>query len=62
VNTSITGILALLALFFFGGQVIHDFSLALLFGVLVGTYSSIGMAAPMVYEWYTHKARMQTGK
>ena len=62
VNTSMTVILALLALFFFGGQVIHDFSLALLFGVLVGTYSSIGMAAPMVYEWYTHKARMQTGK
>jgi preprotein translocase subunit SecF len=59
VNTSMTVILALLSLFFFGGQVIHDFSLALLFGVLVGTYSSIGMAAPMVYEWYTHKARMQ---
>src|SRR5207237_1390652 len=59
IMTSSTVILALLALFFFGGEVIHDFSLAMLFGVLTGTYSSIGMAAPMVYEWYTHKARMQ---
>ena len=62
IMTSSTVILALLALFFFGGEVIHDFSLAMLFGVLTGTYSSIGMAAPMVYEWYTHKTRIQAGK
>lgn len=57
IMTSMTVILALLALFFWGGEVIHDFSLAMLFGVFTGTYSSIGMAAPLVYEWYTRQTR-----
>ncbi|MDD5687087.1 MAG: protein translocase subunit SecF [Elusimicrobia bacterium] len=56
VNTSITVVLVLLALFFFGGEVIHDFSFALLFGVVVGTYSSVFVAAPIVYEWEIRKA------
>ncbi|MEC8429622.1 MAG: protein translocase subunit SecF [Pseudomonadota bacterium] len=43
--TSLTTILVLLALFFFGGEMIHGFSTALLVGVLVGTYSSIYVAA-----------------
>ncbi len=43
--TSLTTILVLLALFFFGGELIHGFSAALLVGVLVGTYSSIYVAA-----------------
>lgn len=43
--TSITTILVLLALFFFGGEVIHGFSIALLVGVIIGTYSSIYVAA-----------------
>ncbi|HCJ67265.1 MAG TPA: protein translocase subunit SecF, partial [Elusimicrobia bacterium] len=41
VITSLTVFLILLALFFFGGKVIHDFSFALLFGVVVGSYSTI---------------------
>ncbi len=49
--TSFTVFLVCLALFFFGGEVIHDFSFALLFGVVVGTYSSIFVASPIVYEW-----------
>lgn len=43
--TSLTTLLVLLALFFFGGELIHSFSLALLVGVVVGTYSSIYVAA-----------------
>ncbi|HBH30740.1 MAG TPA: protein translocase subunit SecF, partial [Desulfofustis sp.] len=40
--------MVLLALFLFGGSVIHDFSFALLMGVLVGTYSSIFIASPLL--------------
>lgn len=46
--TSLTVFLAAASLFLFGGEVIHDFSLALLIGVLVGTYSSIFVASPIV--------------
>lgn len=46
--TSLTTLLAASALFFFGGQVIHDFSFALLTGVLVATYSSVFVASPVV--------------
>ena len=46
--TSLTVFLAAAALFFFGGEVIHDFSFALLVGVLVGTYSSVFVASPIV--------------
>ena len=43
--TSFTTLLVLLALFFFGGEMIHNFALALLVGIIVGTYSSIYVAA-----------------
>ncbi|MEH6469691.1 MAG: protein translocase subunit SecF [Halopseudomonas sp.] len=43
--TSLTTLLVLLALFFFGGEMIHGFATALMIGVLVGTYSSIYVAA-----------------
>ncbi|MDE2314705.1 MAG: protein translocase subunit SecF [Elusimicrobia bacterium] len=46
-----------LVLFLFGGQVIHDFALALVFGTMVGTYSSIAVAAPLVYEWHVHSSK-----
>ncbi|KAB0666945.1 protein translocase subunit SecF [Oryzomonas japonica] len=46
--TSTTVFLAAASLFLFGGEVIHDFSLALLVGVLVGTYSSVFVASPIV--------------
>ena len=46
--TSVTTLLALLALYFFGGDVIHDFVLAMIWGVFVGTYSSIFVAAPLL--------------
>jgi preprotein translocase subunit SecF len=43
--TSLTTLLVLVALFYFGGEMIHSFALALLVGVLIGTYSSIYVAA-----------------
>jgi preprotein translocase subunit SecF len=46
--TSFTVFLASASLFFFGGEVIHDFAFALLIGVLVGTYSSVFVASPIV--------------
>lgn len=48
VMTSVTTLLALLALFFLGGEVIHDFSLAMIWGVFIGTYSSICLAVPVL--------------
>jgi preprotein translocase subunit SecF len=48
---SFTVVLVLLALFFLGGAVIHDFSFALLVGVVVGTYSSIFVASAIVLAW-----------
>lgn len=56
--TSLTTWLVLLALFFFGGIVIHDFSLALLFGVVIGTYSTIFVATAIVYEWEKRKKQL----
>lgn len=46
--TSLTVLLASASLYFFGGEVIHDFAFALLVGVLAGTYSSIFVASPIV--------------
>jgi len=43
--TSVTSLIVLLALFFLGGEVIHGFALALIVGVVVGTYSSIYVAS-----------------
>ena len=46
--TSLTAFLAALSLFFFGGEVIHDFAFALVVGIAVGTYSSVFVASPIV--------------
>jgi preprotein translocase SecF subunit len=48
--TSATTLLALLALYFFGGDIIHDFVLAMIWGVFVGTYSSIFVAVPLLIK------------
>jgi preprotein translocase subunit SecF len=53
--TSLCTELVVLALFFFGGDVLHNFSFALLFGIFIGTYSSIFIASPIVYEWNKKK-------
>jgi preprotein translocase subunit SecF len=38
-------------LFLFGGNVLNNFSLVMVLGVIVGTYSSVFVASPIVYEW-----------
>ncbi len=48
--TSFTTLLVVLALFFLGGEVIHGFAFALLVGILVGTYSSIYVASPVMLQ------------
>lgn len=48
VLTSLTTMLVLISLFFLGGGVIHDFAFAMIIGVMVGTYSSIFIASPVV--------------
>jgi preprotein translocase subunit SecF len=53
--TSGTTLLVVVALFFFGGEIIHDFSFALLVGVLVGTYSSIFIASVFLFFWDSRK-------
>ena len=49
--TSGTTLMVVVALFFFGGEIIHDFSFALLVGILVGTYSSIFIASVFLVYW-----------
>lgn len=49
--TSMTTLLASLALLILGGEVIHDFSLALVLGILIGSYSSIFIASPLLLYW-----------
>ncbi len=46
--TSLTTLLVVMALFFLGGEVIHNFAFALMVGILVGTYSSIFIASPVM--------------
>lgn len=48
INTSLTTLLALLAIFFFGGSSLWSFALALIIGIAAGTYSSIFIAAPLL--------------
>ncbi len=53
--TSGTTLLVVIALFFLGGEIIHDFSFALLVGVIVGTYSSIFIASVFLVLWEGRK-------
>jgi preprotein translocase subunit SecF len=58
VLTSGLTFLTVLALFIFGGEVLHGFSLALVIGILIGTYSSIAVASPMLVaytDWRTQR-------
>ncbi len=53
VLTSLTTLLVTVCLLLLGGDVIYDFALALTVGVVVGTYSSIFVASPVVFTWHT---------
>ena len=57
VNTSGTTFVVLLAIFLFGGEVIRGFIFALMFGVIIGTYSSVFIATPIAYDLINKKNR-----
>ena len=57
IMTSLTVVLTLLALLLFGGAAISDFILALLIGIVSGTYSSIFVAAPLLVDWHLRDDR-----
>jgi preprotein translocase subunit SecF len=58
INTSLTVIITLLAIFVFGGESIKNFTLALLIGITFGTYSSIFVASALMVDWW----KMDQGK
>jgi len=62
VNTSITTFIPVIILFIFGGAVLRGFSLALLVGVVVGTYSSMYIANPILYAWTMKAGGRKTAK
>ena len=57
--TSLTTLLALLALYFFGGEVIAGFTFAMIWGVVVGTYSSIFIAVPLLLMFTPRRGETQ---
>lgn len=54
-STSFSTLVVLLAIFIFGGETIRGFVFAIMFGILIGTYSSIFVAAPITFEFYKKK-------
>ncbi len=60
--TSLTTLIVLLCIFFFGGPVIRDFSLALIIGAIIGTYSSIFVVSPIVVAWENASPKKVGGK
>jgi preprotein translocase subunit SecF len=54
--TSVTTLIVVIVLYFFGGEVLKTFALALIIGVIIGTYSSIFVASPIVVDWKAKKA------
>ena len=59
INTSFTVLLALFAIFFFGGASIRDFTLAMIIGVTVGAYTSIFFASPILVMWDNFSRRQK---
>ncbi|MCM4165126.1 MULTISPECIES: protein translocase subunit SecDF [unclassified Arenibacter] len=59
-NTSMTTLVVLLAIFIFGGESLRGFMFAMIIGIIVGTYSSLFIATPVMYD--TLKKKIQTGK
>ena len=57
-NTSLTTLIVLLAIFIFGGESIRGFMFALIVGVIVGTYSSVFIATPVMFD--THRGKVVT--
>jgi SecD/SecF fusion protein len=62
VVTGLTTIGVLIILFFFGGEVIRGFSFAMLIGVIVGTYTSLFVASPVVVDLFRRSNRLNNEK
>lgn len=63
INTALTTVLPVLAIYFFGGSILSDFALALFIGMVAGTYSSIFIASPLLVDWKGElKERHRAGK
>lgn len=62
INTSVTTLLTLTALFLFGGETIKNFTLALIAGITVGTYSSIFVASPIIVSWHNFSRRARAAR
>lgn len=56
-STSMTTLVVLFTIFIFGGETIRGFIFAMLFGILIGTYSSVFVASPITYEFYKRKQK-----
>ena len=61
VNTGGSTLLVLVMISIFGGEVIRGFSVALSLGVIIGTYSSVFVGTPIVYDFYAHKDKLKLG-
>jgi preprotein translocase subunit SecF len=59
VITSLTTLIVVSILFFFGGEVLRSFALALIIGIIIGTYSSIFVASPFIVEWQLRKSAVK---
>ncbi|MCO5230520.1 MAG: protein translocase subunit SecDF [Chitinophagales bacterium] len=61
-NTGITTIIPLIILFFFGGDTLKSFSFAMAIGVVIGTYSSVFVASPIMYEYEQWRQKREAKK
>ena len=52
--------LTVLSLYLFGGEVINGFAFAMVFGIIIGSYSSIAIASPLVVMWYDYKSKKKS--
>jgi preprotein translocase subunit SecF len=52
--------LTVLSLYLFGGEVINGFAFAMVFGIIIGSYSSIAVASPLVLMWYEYKGKKKS--
>ncbi len=62
INTSLTSIIPVACLFFFGGETLKDFAFALMVGMISGAYSSIGVASPIYALWKEREPKFQALK
>lgn len=58
ISTSLTTLFPLIAVFFFGGVTLKYFALALIIGIILGSYSSIFLASPLLVSWFRLKSRV----